>query len=90
VGTSDSDMLMQPSVNFHHLTTRKFFLQSQTKSVFVKYTVFSPLDKGHRNKAAASEAEAYPLVRAACLASLSAFQFPQTAIVSPSGVLGSV
>jgi hypothetical protein len=40
-------------------------------------------DKGHGNKAAASEAEVCPPVRTTCLTSLSDFWFPQTAVVSP-------
>jgi hypothetical protein len=46
-------------------------------------------EKGHRNKAATSKAEFCPPMRAAWLASLSAFQFPWTLVVSPFGVLGN-
>jgi hypothetical protein len=69
--------------NFHHPPNRKFssLVLNQHCSCGVYHGSHSY--KGHRNKAAVSEAEVYPPVRAAYLASLSAFQFPQTAVVSP-------
>jgi hypothetical protein len=83
VGASDSGIAMQPSINFHHLSSRKFppLVLNQACS-FEAYCGLH-LDKGHGNKASASEAEVCPPVSAALLAFLSAFEFPQTPGVSP-------
>jgi hypothetical protein len=69
--------------NFHHPSSRNLphSILSQTCSCDVYCGSHS--DKGHRNKAAISEVEVCPPVRAARLASLSAFQFSQTIVVSP-------
>jgi hypothetical protein len=77
VGASDLGL------NFHHLSSRKLSpsVSNQVYSCEVCQRFHS--DKGHRNKAADSEAEVCPLMRASCLAFLSGFQFPQTAVVSP-------
>jgi hypothetical protein len=52
-------------------------------SLFLLSVPVSHLNNRHRNKAAVSEAEVCPPVRAAHLASLSAFQFPGTVVVFP-------
>jgi hypothetical protein len=77
-------MAMWPSVNFHHPSGR-IFLPSVSNQAF-SYEVhhMSHSDKGHGNKAAAIEPEVCPPVRAIPRDSLSAFQFPRTAIISPS------
>jgi hypothetical protein len=78
-------MATQSSVNFHHPSGRKFLL-SFSNHVW-SYEAFRgySADKGHGNKVAVSEAKFCPPLKAAHLASLSAFQFPQTVVVSPYG-----
>jgi hypothetical protein len=82
VGASYSGMAMQPSVNFHHPSGRKCSHLVSNQACFCDVYHGSHSDKGHRNKAAISEANICP-VRAPYLASLSAFWFLQTAVVSP-------
>jgi hypothetical protein len=74
---SNSGMAMQPLANFHHLPS----VLSQACSCDVFYGSHS--DKGHRNKETISETELCLHVRVAYLASLSAFQFAWTIVVSP-------
>jgi hypothetical protein len=76
VGASDSGMAMQPSVNFYYQFGRKFPPSVSKHTCFCEVYHGSHSDKGHRNKAAVSEAEVCPSVRAACLVFLSVFQFP--------------
>jgi hypothetical protein len=76
MGASDSGLAIQPVTNFHHLPGRKLppSVSNQTCSCEVYCAYHS--NKREGNKAAISEAEVCPPVKAACLASLSAFWFP--------------
>jgi hypothetical protein len=78
----DSDMSIWPSANFHHLSGRKcpFSVLNQACSCGVHHG--SHLAKEHGNKAIRTARDG-PLMRAACLASLSAFQFPWAIVASP-------
>jgi hypothetical protein len=83
VGATDSSVAMQPSVNFHHPPGRKFSpsFSNQACSCDIYYGTHS--NKGHGNKAAASEPKVCPPVKVGRLAFLSAFWFPWTTGVSP-------
>jgi hypothetical protein len=83
VGASDSGMAMWPSANFHHPSCRKFSPSVSNQACSCDVYCGYHSDKGHGNRAAVSEAEVCPPVRAAHLASPSVFQFPQTAVISP-------
>jgi hypothetical protein len=65
-----------PSANFYHLFGRKLPSSVLNQACFCGMYLRSHLAKGHGNKAAVRTVEVGPLVRATCLASLSAFQFP--------------
>jgi hypothetical protein len=77
------------TVDVYHPASRKFPSSVSNQACSCEVYHGSHSDKGHRNKAAASEAEVCFPVRAVHLAFLSAFLFAQTAIVSSSGALGS-
>jgi hypothetical protein len=83
VGASNSGIVIRPLANFHHLLGRKFPSSVLNQACYCGVYCGSHSNKGHRNKAAVSEAEICSPVRAAHLASLSAFWFPWTIIVSP-------
>jgi hypothetical protein len=90
VGPSDSGMAMWQSVNFHLPSSRKFPPSLSNQACFCEVYHGSHSDKGHKNKAADSETEVCPLGKAAHLASLSAFWFPEQLSSPPSGALRSV
>jgi hypothetical protein len=79
-------MEMQSSVNFHHLSSKKFLPSFSNQAC--SFEVYH-LDKGHRNKAAASETEVCPPVVLAWLP-YQPFSFPKQLLPLPlSGALGS-
>jgi hypothetical protein len=87
VGDSDSGMAMQPPANFHQLSSRKISSSVLNQSYSCGVYHGSHSAKGHGNKAEVRAVGAGPLMRAACLTPLSAFQFPWA---SPLGALRSV
>jgi hypothetical protein len=89
LGASDSGMTMWPSANFYHPSSRK--LPSSVLNQACSCDVFhgSHSGKEHGNKAAVRAVGAGPLMRAACLASLSDFQFPEQ-LYLPFGAIGNV
>jgi hypothetical protein len=71
-GASDSGMPMQPSANFHHLFSRKCPSSVLRQACSCGVCYGSHLAKGHGNKAGVKAVGASPLMKGACLASLSA------------------
>jgi hypothetical protein len=80
---SESGMAMRPSINFHHLSVRKIPASVSNEACTFRVYHGSHSDKGHRKQAAVSEAEVCLPVRIACLASPSAFWFPEITVVFP-------
>jgi hypothetical protein len=70
MGASDSGMATWPSENFYHPSGRKFPPSVSNQAYSCEVHQRSHSDKGHKNEAAASEAEVCSPLRAACLASL--------------------
>jgi hypothetical protein len=73
MGASDSGMAMQPSVNFYHPSGRKFLLQSQSKTVFVKYGMDPIYIRDTGTRQLPVRLRFCPLMRASRLAFQSAF-----------------